>query len=74
MTEADSQTTDPSVQSVSISDLIAGRIFAAASLTVAPKCALAGRIWPVVGEKVPGVTSSTNNSEVCSSGQTDRHQ
>jgi hypothetical protein len=39
MAEANSQTADPSVRGVPISDLITRRIFAAASLFAAPKCA-----------------------------------
>jgi hypothetical protein len=47
--EADFQIANPSVHGVHISNLIIGRIFAAASLDAAPECAdgrtLTGRIW-----------------------------
>jgi hypothetical protein len=39
MTEADFQTANPSVRGVCISDLITGRIVAAASLSAVPECA-----------------------------------
>jgi hypothetical protein len=42
MSEADSEIVNPSVRSVSIADLITGRIFATALLCAAPECALAG--------------------------------
>jgi hypothetical protein len=39
MAAADSRTADSSVRGVRVSDLITGRIFAAASVDAAPECA-----------------------------------